>query len=78
MGKKRRRLAVASSVSGEMNRSFSAIVAQQGRLVERQEKATQALEARAKKVVARAQKARLKADGVERSAVKVLKESGRG
>lgn len=78
MGKNKRHLAAANSVQGEMNRSFSAIVAQQGQLVDRQEKMAKELEARTKKVVARAHKARTKADGVERSAVKILKESGRG
>jgi len=76
MGRNRHTTTVKAG-QGKMNRSFSAIVTEQGRLVDRQEKMTRELEARAKKVVARAQQARSDADGVERSAVRVLKESGR-
>lgn len=77
MGRKRHISAAAASVQGEGNRNFSELVAHQGRVVNRQEKMAKQLEARAKKVVARAQQARANADGVERSALKLLKESGR-
>src|SRR5262249_14284265 len=59
----------------QMDRHFAKIVAEQHRLVEEQEKMAKAVEPNATKVVARGNNLRSKADGVEQSAKKLVKES---
>lgn len=66
----------ANSIQSGIHRCFSSVVTRQGHLVDQQEKKAKALEARAKKVVERAQRARSQANVAERSAVRFLKDSG--